>query len=217
MRAIPGKTEVFMRAVLMSIALLLLPLTARAETAILAGGCFWCVEANFESVPGVGEVVSGYTGGGLSNPTYDDVKAETSGHYEAVRISFDPARVSYAEIVRLFLHSTDVVDGGGQFCDRGESYRSAIFVRNDAQRAAAEAEVAKAAAELGRKIVTPVLAAKKFWPAEDYHQNYYKGTGIILTRRGPKVQSSAYAFYRNACGRDQRIQELWGNKAEFLH
>lgn len=206
-----------MRILFAFLTLMVAPLAAHAETAILAGGCFWCVEANFESVPGVSDVVSGYTGGALANPTYADVTAETSGHYEAVKISFDPAKVSYGDIVRLFLHSSDVVDSGGQFCDRGESYRTAIFVKDDAQRATAEAEVAKASAELGKKIVTPVLAAKTFYKAEAYHQDYYKGTGIILTRRGPKVQSSAYAFYRNACGRDARVKQLWGKTAEFLH
>ena len=206
-----------MRFLFAFLTLMVAPLAAHAETAILAGGCFWCVEANFESVPGVSDVVSGYTGGALANPTYADVTAETSGHYEAVKISFDPAKVSYGDIVRLFLHSSDVVDSGGQFCDRGESYRTAIFVKDDAQRATAEAEVAKASAELGKKIVTPVLAAKTFYKAEAYHQDYYKGTGIILTRRGPKVQSSAYAFYRNACGRDARVKQLWGKTAEFLH
>ena len=206
-----------MRLLIAFLTLMVAPLAAHAETAILAGGCFWCVEANFESVPGVSDVVSGYTGGALANPTYADVTAETSGHYEAVKISFDPAKVSYGDIVRLFLHSSDVVDSGGQFCDRGESYRTAIFVKDDTQRAAAEAEVAKASAELGKKIVTPVLAAKTFYRAEAYHQDYYKGTGIILTRRGPKVQSSAYAFYRNACGRDARVKQLWGKTAEFLH
>ena len=128
-----------MRLILALLTLLFTPLAARAETAVLAGGCFWCVEANFEDVPGVRDVVSGYTGGTVANPTYDDVTSETSGHYEAVKITFDPGTISYDEILRLFLHSTDVVDAGGQFCDRGESYRSAIFVRNDAQRAAAEA------------------------------------------------------------------------------
>ena len=206
-----------MRLVLALLACLMAPLLARADTAIVAGGCFWCVEANFESVPGVSDVVSGYTGGTLANPTYDDVKTETTGHYEAVRITFDPARVSYGELIRLFLHSTDVVDAGGQFCDRGPSYRTAIFAKDAGQQATATAEIAKAEQELGRKIVTPVLPAAKFWKAEDYHQDYYKGTGWVLTRRGPKVQSSAYAFYRNACGRDQRVHELWGKSAEFLH
>lgn len=189
---------------------------AATETAILAGGCFWCVESNFESVPGVKDVVSGFSGGTLKNPTYSDVSKTETGHYEAVKITFDNATVSYAQIVNLFLHSTDVVDAGGQFCDRGNSYRSAIFA-TPAQKAAAEAEVAKAAAELGRALATPVLPAQKFYPADAYHQDYYKGTDIILTRRGPKTKAGAYAFYRKSCGRDARIKELWGSSAQFLH
>lgn len=211
------KTERMMRLILTLLALMIAPLAARADTAVLAGGCFWCVEANFESVPGVSKVVSGYTGGTVESPTYEDVKAETSGHYEAVKITFNPGKVSYGELIRLFLRSTDVVDGGGQFCDRGESYRPAIFVKDEEQKAAAEAEVAKAAAELGQKLAVRVLPAAKFWQAEDYHQDYYKGEGYVITRRGPKVQSDAYEFYRNACGRDARVKDLWGSAAEFLH
>ena len=187
--------------------------TARAETAVLAGGCFWCVEANFESVPGVRDVVSGYAGGTSAKPTYKRHK----GYYEAVKITFDPARVSYAEILRLFLHSTDVLDDGGQFCDRGASYRSAIFVRDAAQKTAAQAAVAEASAELGREIVTPVLAAGTFWPAEAEHQDYYRGDRTVLTRAGLKTQAEAYAFYRKACGRDRRVKALWGNRAAFAH
>ena len=187
--------------------------TARAETAVLAGGCFWCVEANFESVPGVRDVVSGYAGGTSAKPTYKRHK----GYYEAVKITFDPARVSYAEILRLFLHSTDVLDDGGQFCDRGASYRSAIFVRDATQKTAAQAAVAEASAELGRKIVTPVLAAGTFWPAEAEHQDYSRGDRTVLTRAGLKTQAEAYAFYRKACGRDRRVKALWGNRAAFAH
>jgi len=186
---------------------------ARAETAILAGGCFWCVESNFESVPGVQDVVSGYTGGSLANPTYGDHE----GHYEAVQITFDPNRISYDRILELFLRSTDVLDAGGQFCDRGSAYRSAIFVDGPAQKAAAKAAVAAASAELGQPIATPVLDATRFWPAEDYHQDYAKGRNIVITRAGPMRQSNAYKFYRQSCGRDQRVQELWGKNAAFLH
>lgn len=182
---------------------------ARAETAIVAGGCFWCVEADFEKVKGVSAVVSGYSGGDLANPTYRNHE----GHYEAVEITFDPAVISYADLIAKFLRSVDVLDAGGQFCDRGDAYRTAIFVQGQAQRQAAEAAVAQAEAVLGQKIATPVLEAKRFWIAEDYHQDYYKGTGIILTRAGPKKQSNAYAFYRNACGRDARVRELWGAEA----
>lgn len=192
------------------------PAQAATETAVLAGGCFWCVESNFESVPGVKTVVSGFTGGTLKDPTYEDVSHSETGHYESVEIKFDNAKVSYAEIVSLFLHSTDVLDAGGQFCDRGDSYRSAIFA-SAAQAPLAQAEIDKAAAELGKKIVTPVLPLQKFYPADAYHQDYYKQTSIILTRRGPKTKAGAYEFYRSACGRDARIEELWGSAAKFLH
>jgi len=190
---------------------------AATETAVLAGGCFWCLESNFESVPGVKSVVSGFTGGTLKDPTYDDVSHSETGHYEAVEIEFDPAQVSYAALIGLFLHSTDVVDAGGQFCDRGNSYRSAIFVASAAQQAAALAEVEKAAAELGKRIVTPILPVATFYPAEEYHQDYYKGSDLILTRRGPKSKANAYVFYRQACGRDARVEQLWGPAAQFLH
>ena len=182
---------------------------AGAETAIVAGGCFWCVESDFEQVQGVSEVVSGYTGGDLQNPTYRNHE----GHFEAVEITFDPAVISYDELVAKFLRSVDVLDAGGQFCDRGDAYRTAIFVQNDAQRQAAKAAVAEAEKVLGAVIVTPVLDAGTFWIAEDYHQDYYKGTNIVLTRAGPKKQSNAYKFYREACGRDARVRELWGAEA----
>ena len=185
---------------------------AGAETAIVAGGCFWCVESDFEQVQGVSEVVSGYTGGDLQNPTYRNHE----GHFEAVEITFDPAVISYDELVAKFLRSVDVLDAGGQFCDRGDAYRTAIFVTDAAQRAAAEAAVAEAEASLGATVVTPVLDAVPFWIAEDYHQDYYKGTGIILTRGGPKKQSNAYKFYREACGRDARVKAVWGDQA-FSH
>ncbi|MFC3182303.1 peptide-methionine (S)-S-oxide reductase MsrA [Cypionkella sinensis] len=187
--------------------------SAKTQTAILAGGCFWCVESNFESVPGVKDVVSGYTGGSSKNPTYDD----HDGHYEAVQITYDDSKISYAQIIEKFLHSTDVVDAGGQFCDRGDAYRSAIFVSNSAEKRIATDEIAKAQAALGQAIVTPVLAAKTFWPAEAYHQDYYKSTDLVLTRRGPKEKRNAYKFYRESCGRDARVKELWGNSATFVH
>jgi peptide-methionine (S)-S-oxide reductase len=182
---------------------------AEVEKAYVAGGCFWCVESDFEPVPGVIGVVSGYTGGDSQNPTYRDHE----GHYEAVEITFDNAVISYGDLVAKFLRSVDVMDAGGQFCDRGDAYRTAVFVTDAAQRKAAEGAVADAEATLGAKIVTPVLDAKTFWVAEDYHQDYYKGTGIILTRAGPKKQSNAYKFYRQSCGRDARVKELWGGQA----
>ncbi len=182
---------------------------AKTEKAIVAGGCFWCVESDFEGVAGVTSVVSGYTGGTLANPTDENHE----GHYEAVEITFDNARISYADLVARFLRSVDVTDAGGQFCDRGAAYRTAIFPLTAAQAAAAEAAVAQAAAQLGRKVVTPVLPATRFWVAEDYHQDYYKGTNIVLTRAGPKQQKNAYKLYREACGRDARVRAVWGGDA----
>lgn len=190
---------------------------AKVETLTVAGGCFWCVEADFEKVDGVIDAVSGYTGGTKKNPTYKQVTAGGTGHFEAVQIKFDPARISYEALLQKFLRSVDVTDAGGQFCDRGDSYRTAIFVSDPAQKAAALTAKAEAERALGQKIVTPVLDAKKFYPAEDYHQNYYKGTKLVVTRFGPKRQSEAYKAYRNACGRDARVQQLWGKAAAFTH
>jgi len=183
--------------------------SAEVQKAVVAGGCFWCVESDFEDLPGVLEAVSGYTGGTSENPTYKN----HDGHYEAVEITFDSAVITYDDLIAKFLRSVDVLDAGGQFCDRGDSYRTAIFALDSAQRQAAEAEVARAGAALGQRIVTPVLDAKPFWIAEDYHQDYAKGTGIVLTRAGPKSQANAYKFYRRACGRDERVRELWGAQA----
>lgn len=197
--------------------LLTLPASAYAKTekAIVAGGCFWCVESDFEGVPGVSGVVSGFTGGSTKNPTYEQVGKDGTGHYEAVEITFDNARISYADVISKFLRSIDVTDAGGQFCDRGKSYRSAIFVSDAAQKAASVAAVAEAEAVLGQSVVTPILNAKTFWPAEAYHQDYYKGSNIVLTRAGPKKQSNAYKFYRKSCGRDDRVKALWGAEAAF--
>nr|WP_237684865.1 peptide-methionine (S)-S-oxide reductase MsrA [Szabonella alba] len=189
---------------------------AATERAIVAGGCFWCVEADFERVPGVSEVVSGYTGGRTENPTYKQVTAGGTGHYEAVEIRFDPARISYDQILHMFFRSVNPTDAGGQFCDRGESYRTAIFPLDARQRAAAETAKAAATRDLGKKVVTPILPATVFWEAEDYHQDYYKGSNIVLTRAGPKRQSEAYKFYRASCGRDARVLELWGEAAPFV-
>lgn len=190
---------------------------AATETAIVAGGCFWCVESDFESVPGVKSVVSGYTGGTTQNPTYKQVGKGGTGHYEAVEIKFDNSKIGYAKIIELFFRSVDPTDTGGQFCDRGDSYRTAVFALNAGQKAAAEAEKAKAEAALRRKIVTPIVAAGPFYKAEAYHQDYYKGSNIVITRRGPKAQSEAYKFYRKACGRDARVKQLWGKAAVFAH
>ncbi|NGQ91165.1 peptide-methionine (S)-S-oxide reductase MsrA [Rhodobacter sp. HX-7-19] len=189
---------------------------AATGKAVVAGGCFWCVEADFEKVPGVRSVISGYTGGTVKDPTYKQVVAGGTGHYEAVEITFDTNRISYDEVLRLFLRSVDPLDAGGQFCDRGDSYRTAIFVSNSAEKAAAEAAVAEASAALGQRVVTPILQAGPFYKAEDYHQDYYKSRDIVITRAGPKQKRNAYAFYREACGRDARVKAVWGDQAAFV-
>ena len=185
------------------------PALAKTETAIVAGGCFWCVESDFERIMGVKDVVSGYSGGSSQNPTYDD----HTGHFEAVKITFDNSVIPYDELIAKFLRSVDVTDAGGQFCDRGSAYKTAIFVSSDAQKSSAIQAVADAETALGARVVTPVLAAKTFWLAEDYHQDYYKSSDLVLTRAGPKQKKNAYKFYRDACGRDARVKAVWGDQA----
>jgi peptide-methionine (S)-S-oxide reductase len=191
------------------------PAQAASETLTVAGGCFWCVEKDFETVPGVSEVVSGYTGGRTENPTYRQVVRGGTGHYEAVEIRFDPAQVSRADLLAKFLRSVDPTDAGGQFCDRGESYRTAIFVSDDEEKKLAERVVAEAQNALGQTIVTPVLSAAPFYVAEDFHQDYYKSQELTLTRFGPITRATAYKRYRKGCGRDARVLELWGEAAPF--
>ena len=190
-------------------------LLAETDKVIVAGGCFWCVEADFEGLDGVNEAVSGYTGGTLKNPSYKQVVQGGTGHYEAVEIEFDSSVISLDKILYIFLWSVDVTDDGGQFCDRGESYRTAIFTINKSQNEKAKSAIQNAQDELGRKIVTKVLELKNFYIAEDYHQNYYKGENFVLTRFGPRKQSKAYKLYRNSCKRDDRVKELWGSSAQF--
>ncbi len=204
---------------LIGLAVLLRGVPAHAgntETLTVAGGCFWCVESDFESVPGVIEAVSGYTGGTTENPTYKQVTRGDTGHYEAVEITFDPTIVTREALLTLFLRSVDPTDAGGQFCDRGDSYKTAIFVSNSEEKNIAEKVVSDAQSELGQKIVTPVLGEKPFYPAEAYHQDYYKGTKLVLTRFGPKKQSEAYKAYRKACKRDAIVKQLWGDAAPFI-
>ncbi|MGX0974353.1 peptide-methionine (S)-S-oxide reductase [Roseovarius sp. MBR-51] len=188
---------------------------AATETLVVAGGCFWCVESDFEQVKGVIEAESGFTGGTVESPSYKQVTAGGTGHFEAVQITFDPAQVSRAQLLHLFLRSVDPTDAGGQFCDRGDSYRTAIFVTDPAQEQIAQSAITKAQVALGRDIVTPILDAQTFYPAEAYHQDYYKSTEIVLTRFGPRTKAKAYKLYREACGRDTRVQELWGKDAPF--
>lgn len=192
--------------------------TAKAqatETLTVAGGCFWCVESDFEKVRGVKEVVSGYTGGTVENPTYKEVVRGGTGHYEAVQIQFDPSVVSAGTLLNLFFRSVDPTDAGGQFCDRGQSYATAIFP-TEGQEAAAKQAKAEAQAALGQNIVTPILPRGAFYVAEEYHQDYYKKSDLILTRFGPRSKAEAYKRYRAACGRDQRVRQLWGDAAPFV-
>ncbi|WP_417688491.1 peptide-methionine (S)-S-oxide reductase MsrA [Roseibium sp.] len=184
---------------------------ANAETAILAGGCFWCVESDLEAVPGVREVVSGYAGGTTPNPTYKSY--EKGGHREVVQVDFDETKLSYRDLVDIFLRTVDVTDAGGQFCDRGHAYSTAIYPLTDAQAKAARAAIADGEKALGRKIVTPVESAALFWPAEDYHQGYYLSGKRTLTRFGYVTRSTAYKGYRGACGRDVTVKKVWGAEA----
>ena len=171
---------------------------ARLESAVFAGGCFWCTEADFEKIPGVVSAVSGYTGGSVRNPTYEQVTAGRTGHLEAVRVTYDPRRISYRQLVDRFWPTIDPTDDTGQFCDKGPSYRSAVFA-TAAQRPIAEASRAAAARKLKEgRFVAPVRPAATFWPAEDYHQDFYKKNPL------------RYRLYRQGCGRDSRLRRLWG-------
>lgn len=185
-------------------------------TAVVAGGCFWCVESDFERVEGVVEVVSGFSGGTVENPGYREVTRGGTGHLEAVEISYDPSVLPYDQLLHLFLRSIDPLDAGGQFCDRGDHYTTAIFVDSLEERSIAEAAIAEAEAELGQAVVTPIRDASPFYAADDYHQDYYRSQAIVVTRRGPMTRENAYAFYRNACGRDARVEAVWGSDAPFL-
>ena len=180
--------------------LLAMPVAAdEPSEAILAGGCFWCVEADFDAVPGVVETISGYIGGRHPNPTYQSHKP--NGDLQAVRVRFDPAVVDYRTIVDIFWRTIDVTDDGGQFCDRGNAYRSAVFVGDATERELAEASKAEAEEALGRSIVTRIVDAPTFWPAEDYHQDYYLKNPV------------RYQYYRFGCGRDRRVRQVWGDEA----
>ena len=189
---------------------------ADTETLTVAGGCFWCVESDFESVNGVEEAISGFAGGKVANPTYKQVIRGGTGDYEAVQITFDPDIVSRDEILSNFFRSVDPTDAGGQFCDRGQSYATAIFAEGPDQKAAAEKAKVQAASDLGQRVVTPILGTFPFYAADASHQDYYKCSKIVLTRFGPKKQSKAYKAYRNACGRDQSVERLWGVAAPFV-
>jgi peptide-methionine (S)-S-oxide reductase len=173
----------------------------QTATAIFAGGCFWCVEADFDKVPGVISTTSGYIGGSVKNPTYNQVSAGSTGHTEAVKIVFDPAKVTYAKLLDVFWRNIDPLVKDKQFCDSGDQYRTAIFYLDDEQKKSAEDTKKKVEAKFAPRLVyTQIVQATTFTDAEDYHQDYYK------------KNEARYKFYRWNCGRDQRLEQLWGKK-----
>lgn len=172
------------------------PINNGLETAVFAGGCFWCIEADFEKLDGVAEAVSGYAGGHKNYPTYKEVSRGGTGHLEVIEVRYHPDTVSYRDLVHYFFRHVDPTDAGGQFCDRGESYETAIFVKSESERNIAEAVKADAATALNTSIVTPIIDLNTFWEAEDYHQDYYKKNPL------------RYAYYRRSCGRDARVRSI---------
>lgn len=175
--------------------LVLTPLQGFSATAVFAGGCFWCMESDFQDVPGVTDVVSGFSGGTHPNPTY---RGPHDGHYEAIQVTYDPALISFEDLLTLFWVNIDPFDAGGQFCDRGESYRTALFVKGAQERELAEASRADVQSLFpGQEVVTPILERDTFFPVEEYHQDYYKKNPL------------RYRYYRYSCGRDKRLEEVW--------
>jgi len=177
------------------------PNNSTLKTAIFAGGCFWCIESDFEKLDGVDSVVSGYTGGEADTADYKTVSYTETGHYEAVEVRYDPTKVGYSELVEYFWRHIDPTDPDGQFCDKGSSYRSAIFYNGDEERNIVQASLAalNKSKPFEADIVTAVYAAKPFYLAEDYHQDYYKKNPV------------RYKIYRTGCGRDRRVKKLWGD------
>jgi peptide-methionine (S)-S-oxide reductase len=172
---------------------------AATQTAIFSGGCFWCMESDMKAIPGVVQVDSGYTGGTLAHPRYEDVLTERTGHYEAVRVRFDTARITYRQLLDRYWKLVDPTDDQGQFCDRGPSYRPAVFVDGPAQRKAAEESRVAAARKLKTgRMLAPILPAGPFWQAEEYHRDYARRNQI------------GYEMYRAGCGRDARLAQVWG-------
>jgi peptide-methionine (S)-S-oxide reductase len=174
---------------------------AEEKSAIFAGGCFWCVEEAFDKVPGVVATTSGYTGGHLDNPSYEQVSAGGTGHFESVKVDYDPAKVSYAELLETFWHNIDPFDARGQFCDKGSQYLSAIFVGNAEEKMLAEESKARVAAQFDQTVQTKILPVATFYPAEGYHQNFHV------------TNAARYKFYKFGCGRAQRLQQIWGDPA----
>ena len=170
--------------------------------ATFAGGCFWCMEPPFDKLDGVVSTTSGYIGGRTANPTYEQVSAGTTGHTEAVEILYDPRKVTYAQLLEVFWRNVDPLTANAQFCDVGSQYRAGIFTHDETQRRLAEESKRAVAQRLGKPVVTEVAAASKFWPAEEYHQDYYRKNPV------------RYNLYRAGCGRDQRLEAIWGPAAK---
>ena len=171
----------------------------KSATAVFAGGCFWCMESDFEKLPGVSSVVSGYSGGHTVNPTYEDSSSGTTGHAESVKVTYDPDLVSYDKLLDYYWHHIDPLTANAQFCDHGSQYRSVIFYGNESEKQAALDSKARLEKQLGKKFVTEIVPAAPFYLAEDYHQDYYKKNPL------------RYHYYRTACGRDARVKEVWGS------
>jgi peptide-methionine (S)-S-oxide reductase len=191
------------------LAVLLVPAMASAQQgekkvaiATFAGGCFWCMEPPYDKLPGVLSTTSGYIGGKTANPTYRQVVTGDTGHAEAVRVAYDPAQITYEKLLEVFWRNIDPHDAGGQFCDRGDSYRTGIFVHDETQLRLAQESKKAVAAKLKKPVVTEIVLAPKFYPAEDYHQDYYTKNPV------------RYKIYRQNCGRDARLKQVWGEEAE---
>jgi peptide-methionine (S)-S-oxide reductase len=183
---------------------------AETAVAIFAGGCFWSVESDFDHAPGVVSTTSGYIGGHVDNPTYEQVITETTGHREAVRVEYDPAVTDYATLLDTFFHLIDPIDTRGQFCDFGESYTTAVYAGSEAELALAETEKAEVADELGKEVATVIATAPTFFPAEAHHQDFWQGQELLsngLTRE------QHYARYRQGCGKNKQVEAIWGEEA----
>jgi len=173
----------------------------KEDTAIFAGGCFWCMEKPFDKIEGVISTTSGYTSGNVKNPSYEDVSSGRTGHVEAIKIIYNPYKVDYKTLLNIFWHNIDPLDSKGQFCDKGAQYSSMIFYKNEDEKKAAENSLKSVERELNANIATKIIKISEFYKAEEYHQDYYLKNPI------------RYKFYRHGCGRDKRLKELWGKNA----
>lgn len=183
---------------------------AETAVAIFAGGCFWSIESDFDHAPGVISTTSGYIGGHVNNPSYEQVVTETTGHREAVRVEYDPSVTSYEKLVDTYFHLIDPIESRGQFCDFGESYTTAIYAGTGEELKEAQAAKDAAAAELGKPVATIIAMAPTFWPAEDYHQNFWQGTELL---QNGLTRAQHYARYRVGCGKNQQVEAIWGKEA----